>query len=481
MKNAVAYIRVSTDSQDEYSPEAQIRLIKDYAKQNNIILTDIFKDIGISGTKASKRPEFSKMIAYAKSKDKYFDYILVWKFSRFARNQEESIVFKSMLKKNGVEVISISEPMPHDVYGSLIERIIEWMDEYYSIRLSEEVKRGMTQKALRGEWNSVAPFGYFVKNSKLCVDTDKSKIVKYIFESFVNNSIPMIQIARELNNMGIKTNRGNQFENRTIKYILQNSAYIGTSHWSKDKQHNYRITQSNKDNVISVENAHPAIIDKQLFNKAQTMIKTHVKSNYTPYLSKKGSWLKGVIKCSNCGSSLGVSAACTSLQCIKYTKGACSVSHSITIKKAENAVIESLKKCIDTQNFNFEVEKTTSDSNILDILKKQLKDNKNKMSKIKEAYINGIDTLEEYKYNKDSLKKEYDDISNKINEFENINDNDKNNSKKNMLDNIKNAFSIIENNDVDVFTKNKALRSICNKIIYDKANNTLIVKLMYLK
>ena len=74
------------------------------------------------------------MIALAKSKEHPIDTIIVWKFSRFARNQEESIVYKSLLKKNDVDVVSISEPLVDGPFGSLIERIIEWMDEYYSIR-----------------------------------------------------------------------------------------------------------------------------------------------------------------------------------------------------------------------------------------------------------------------------------------------------------------------------------------------------------
>ncbi len=89
------------------------------------------------------------MIAMAKQSSHPFDVILVWKFSRFARNQEESIVYKSMLKKDDVEVISISELLVDLPVWFLIERIIEWMDEYYSIRLSGEVKRGMKEKALR--------------------------------------------------------------------------------------------------------------------------------------------------------------------------------------------------------------------------------------------------------------------------------------------------------------------------------------------
>ena len=161
-KIACAYIRVSTDKQEELSPDAQKRLVIDYAKKNNMLLTNdnIYVENGISGKKADKRPEFMKMIGMAKSKEHPYDVILVWKFSRFARNQEESIVYKSLLKKNNVEVVSISEPLAEGPFGTLIERIIEWMDEYYSIRLSGEVMRGMTEKALRGGYQSTLPLGY---------------------------------------------------------------------------------------------------------------------------------------------------------------------------------------------------------------------------------------------------------------------------------------------------------------------------------
>ena len=107
MKNGALYIRVSTHMQDELSPDAQKRLLLDYAKANEIIVSEeyIFEEKGISGKKADKRPQFQQMIALAKTKPTPFDIILVWKFSRFARNQEESIVYKSLLKKQGVDVI----------------------------------------------------------------------------------------------------------------------------------------------------------------------------------------------------------------------------------------------------------------------------------------------------------------------------------------------------------------------------------------
>ena len=94
IKNAAFYIRVSTHNQEELSPESQKRLLLDYAKSNNLLVSKehIYIENGISGRKADKRPQFLNMIAAAKSKEHPIDVILVWKFSRFARNQEESIV-----------------------------------------------------------------------------------------------------------------------------------------------------------------------------------------------------------------------------------------------------------------------------------------------------------------------------------------------------------------------------------------------------
>ena len=101
MKTAAAYIRVSTDDQIEYSPDSQLKAIRKYAKEHELILPEefIFIDEGISGRKADKRPSFQRMIGTAKLKPKPFDVILLWKFSRFARNRTDAIVYKNLLRK----------------------------------------------------------------------------------------------------------------------------------------------------------------------------------------------------------------------------------------------------------------------------------------------------------------------------------------------------------------------------------------------
>ena len=160
------------------------------------------------------------MIAQAKSQDHPVDVILVWKFSRFARNQEESIVYKSLLKKkHNVEVISVSEPLVDGPFGSLIERIIEWMDEYYSIRLSGEVTRGMREKAERGGYQARPPLGYRIaeRGKPPVIVPEEAEIVKIIFRKYAEEHSGFFDIARYLNLCGFKTSHGKPFERRSVE------------------------------------------------------------------------------------------------------------------------------------------------------------------------------------------------------------------------------------------------------------------------
>ena len=84
---AYGYVRVSTHDQEEVSPDSQKKLLREYAKKNDIIILKIFYELGVSGRKADKRPEFQKMISLCKTDEHPVDLILVWKFSRFAINQ----------------------------------------------------------------------------------------------------------------------------------------------------------------------------------------------------------------------------------------------------------------------------------------------------------------------------------------------------------------------------------------------------------
>ena len=269
MQRAAAYIRVSDERQDEFSPDSQLKLIREYCAQNNFELLEnlIFYDDGISAKNAERRKEFCRMIETAKSPAHPFDAIIVWKYSRFARNQEESIIYKSLLRRHGVKVISVSEPMSNDPFSSLVERIIEWMDEYYVVRLSSEVKRGMIEKALRGQLNNSPPIGYILKGKRLVIDTQEAEIIKQIFSNF-NKGSNTAEVARHLNEQGYRTRNDKPFEGRSVRYILQNPIYVGYIRWSKDGRMASNRHFDSK-NFIVVKGEHKPIISDEDFEIAQ--------------------------------------------------------------------------------------------------------------------------------------------------------------------------------------------------------------------
>lgn len=477
MKSACAYIRVSTDKQEELSPDAQKRLLIDFAKKNNMSLLaeNIYIDNGISGKKADKRPEFMKMIGMAKSKEHHFDVILVWKFSRFARNQEESIVYKSLLKKNHVDVMSVSEPLIDGPFGTLIERIIEWMDEYYSIRLSGEVLRGMTEKALRGGYQSSLPLGYRMNKDTGIpyIYEEEAVIVRKIYNDYIAGH-SYLEIARELNALGYKTKRGATFEGRTVEYILSNPFYYGAVRWNRQNHDNHTI-KSISDWIIA-EGKHEPLIDKETWDLVQHLIALRSKPYKARAAGHMKHWLGGIVKCSDCGASLMAGLNATRYQCGNYNKGKCLHSHFIKTAALEEAVYESLERVLNGSiELHYELKKSSNEpeEDSKSILLGQLSKLEDKESRIKQAYRDGIDTIEEYKENKQLLKDERESLSAKLQSLKDtLSDKD---DTATMLNNISNVLDIIKDASKDTLTRANAIRSIVDHFVYDKEKDKLEV------
>ena len=477
MKSACAYIRVSTDKQEELSPDAQKRLLIDFAKKNNMSLLaeNIYIDNGISGKKADKRPEFMKMIGMAKSKEHPFDVILVWKFSRFARNQEESIVYKSLLKKNHVDVMSVSEPLIDGPFGTLIERIIEWMDEYYSIRLSGEVLRGMTEKALRGGYQSSLPLGYRMNKDTGIpyIYEEEAVIVRKIYNDYIAGH-SYLEIARELNALGYKTKRGATIEGRTLEDILSNPFYYGAVRWNRQNHDNHTI-KSISDWIIA-EGKHEPLIDKETWDLVQHLIALRSKPYKARAAGHMKHWLGGIVKCSDCGASLMAGLNATRYQCGNYNKGKCLHSHFIKTAALEEAVYESLERVLNGSiELHYELKKSSNEpeEDSKSILLGQLSKLEDKESRIKQAYRDGIDTIEEYKENKQLLKDERESLSAKLQSLKDtLSDKD---DTATMLNNISNVLDIIKDASKDTLTRANAIRSIVDHFVYDKEKDKLEV------
>lgn len=482
LRMGYGYIRVSTHDQEELSPDSQERLLRQYAQANNIILERIFIDAGISGRKAEKRPAFQEMIARAKSQEHPVDVLLVWKFSRFARNQEESIVYKSLLKKARVEVLSVSEPLVEGPFGSLIERIIEWMDEYYSIRLSGEVMRGMTDNAKLGHYQSVAPLGYKNVNRTLEIIPEEASIIQMIFTDYLDNHKTFGSIARKLNELGIKTKRGGLWENRTVKYILQNPVYKGYSRWNVGRN-NLRGPSASSPDMIVAKGDYPAIISEEIFEQTQEAIARSYRQPKRRPSESCGHWLVGIVKCSCCGSSLSYSRTYGNFQCISYAKGKCKESHHISAQSLVESIINTLEAQLETGTIEYEMEAadTPAQSDEVYLLRDAIERIEIKEKRIKAAYQDGIDSLEEYRQNKLLLSQERERLQAQLDELETPVHTDTAAERDNdMLLRVRGIVDILKS-DADKETKSLAIRSICDKIIYDKKAKTLDIYCVFRK
>ena len=360
LKIGAAYIRVSDESQDEYSPDSQLKKIREYAAKEGYIIPDeyVFYDDGISGRDVKKRAEFNRMIAMAKDKSHPFETIFVWKFSRFARMQEQAILFKNLLRKNGVSVVSVSEPIPDGHFGTLIERIIEWMDEFYSINLGVEVSRGMEEKISRGEPICPPPYGYYMEDKKWLIDESAAAIVRDVFQRFADGE-GMRSIAVDIGNRGVRTRQGNAPDNRFIDYMLNNPTYIGMVRRSPNGTRAITKRDYHNDDIITVYGQHEPIISADLWNRVQERVK-QIKAAYPKYAKREQPidyMLKGITRCSACGGTLTMSAVVSgknktrTMQCCNYSRGSCTVSHSVTVPRIENALIEGLEQIIRTKQF----------------------------------------------------------------------------------------------------------------------------------
>lgn len=481
LRIGAAYIRVSDERQDEYSPDSQLKKVREYAAKDGYLIPDeyVFYDDGISGRSVKKRDDFKRMIAVAKEKTHPFDRIYVWKFSRFARNQEEAIVYKSLLAKNNVSVISVSEPLPEGHFGALQERIIEWMDEFYSINLSGEVIRGMTEKASRGEPNGPPPFGYIIRESRYYPDEESGKadIVREVFTLYANG-VRQREIAIILGERGVRTKHGNMPENRWVEYMLRNPVYIGKIRWSLNGTKAVSRRDFENENILLVDGLHEPLISIELWEKVQKMLDEQKKA-YPKYARREQPvdyLLKGLIRCDSCQGPIALASAVSgkskvrTLQCCNYSRGSCHTSHSITMPKLEASFKAGLREALQTKQFTIapKAQKQTN-QNMIDY-DKLIAVEERRLERAKQAYLAEVDSIEQYANNKKEITARIEDL---------IARRDKETAKEIDID----AFSekvariadFIEKEDVPDQAKNEALHQIIEKIVYEKAKGNLAI------
>lgn len=280
------YLRFSSERQKEQSIEGQLRDCRAFCKRSGYRIVAIYVDRALTARKdAEKRVQFQQMIV--DSEKRHWQYLVVWKLDRFARNRNDSAIYKMRLKKNGVRVISATENISENPEGIILEAVLEGMAEFYSAELSQKITRGMRESAMKcHSIGGHVPLGYKIQDHKLIVDPATAHIVQEAFQLYANG-FTVADICRQFNNQGYRTAKGAEFNRNSFKSMFKNERYIGV--------YTYRD--------IRIEDGVPPIIDKELFEIVQQRLR---KNGEAPARGKAkvDYLLSGKLFCGHCGGSM---------------------------------------------------------------------------------------------------------------------------------------------------------------------------------
>lgn len=313
---AVIYARYSSHSQREESIEGQLRVCYEYAAREGIQVLKEYIDKAISGT-TDDRPAFQRMIK--ESSSHAFDTVLLYSIDRFARDRYAAATYRHELKKNGVKIIAVTQPLNDGPESILLEAMLEGLAEYYSANLSRGIKRGMHETALKCQYTGGAySLGYAVDpvTKKFIEDPVGAHVVCEIYEMYASGKTIM-EIVRHCNQQGYRTSKGRAFSRTSLTTILRNKRYIG-----------YYIY-----NDVEIEGGMPVIVDPELFEAVQRRLKMNHRSK-SRAKSDVDFLLTGKLFCGHCGQPMAGTSG-TSCNGEKYYYYSCRIHGHQCVKQNE--------------------------------------------------------------------------------------------------------------------------------------------------
>lgn len=307
-KKAAIYIRVSTKYQiDKDSLLVQRRELEAYADMV-LGIKDyvIFEDAGYSA-KNTDRPDYQRMMDRLRTGE--FSHLLVWKIDRISRNLLDFAEMYSELKKLGIAFVSKNEQFDtSNAVGEAMLKIILVFAELERQMTSERVTAVMLSRANNGQWNGGrVPYGYdYDKKSKtFSIDPAESAIVKKIYLLYDQYN-SLIYVCRSLNNIGLKTRAGNEWNVPSIYKILTNPFYTGAYLYNVHSD-GRGAKKKDRDEWVTIENHHPSIISKQDFDKLALVLDKNKRGGVPEgktYLRKNIHVFAGLVKCGVCGANM---------------------------------------------------------------------------------------------------------------------------------------------------------------------------------
>ena len=281
-RNAVIYARYSSHNQKDASIEQQVEACMKKAAAENLDVIDIYPDRAKSG-KTDKRPNFQKMMLASESGR--FQYVIAWKSNRMGRNMLQAMINAEILRERGIKCVYVEEDFADTAAGRFALRNMMSVNQFYSENMAEDIQRGMLDNAKQCKATGSPPYGYKIaKDKHLVIDEDAAKVVQEVYEK-VAAGTRIVEIVRSLNERGIKTRRGFEWNKSSFNKMLHNERYRGVYMF-----HDVRI-----------EGGMPRIISDELYFRVQEAIRMKPNPRCMGRRSENGVYLlTGKIFCGKC-------------------------------------------------------------------------------------------------------------------------------------------------------------------------------------
>ena len=430
------YTRVSTIEQSEegYSIDEQERLLRSWAEKNNYEVYKCYSDRGISGKDIKNRPALKELLKDAE--EKKFDMVISWKINRISRKLADVLKIVDILEKNDITFKSYSEPFETDTpAGKMQFQMMALIGEFERGTIAQNVKMGMCAKAKSGEWCGGRVLGYDLvpidsqegakrKKNRLTINEKEAEAVRFIFNEYVNGK-GYKAITNQLNKLGYKTKKGNDFSVGSIREILTNPVYIGKIRYNVRQDWSEKRRRAINPNPIITDGIHESIIDEGLWDKVQAIMES---KKGKPARIYDGEYpLTGILKCPKCGAGMVIMRTTNTLKdgtkkriqyyaCGSWKNKGTAVcnSNSIRVDKANEYVFNRISELLSNEkmvesivnNINRERHKKINPAKKeLERIDKELEKIDKKKHKLFEAYEEELISKEEFKERKDELNK----------------------------------------------------------------------------
>jgi DNA invertase Pin-like site-specific DNA recombinase len=493
-----AYCRVSTDSEEQIkSYNSMVTYYTDLIKNNkDWIFAGVFADRAITGTKIDKREEFQRLIQ--ECMDGHIDMILAKSIPRFARNTLDTLKYVRMLRERNIAVYFEVEKINTLKDGEFLITILSSVAQQEVENTSAYVKKGLKMKMKRGElvgFQGCLGYDYDTVTKSISINEEGASTVRYIFERYVAGA-GSTMIARELNEQGIKTIKGNKWTCSSVMGIIHNEKYKGDILLGKtftvDPISKRRLGNLGEEDRFYIREHHEPIISEEVFEKAQELRMRRSGGKKKATLGNREKFSRQyafscMIECGFCGSYLsrrrwhsGTNHEKTIWQCVKATKGGkrfCPDSKGITEDVIEKAFVESYRMLGTDNNdilkeFLERIEKTLNENSIEETLFKMHKKAdkiQGKRKKLLDNFLNGAVTQDLYEEMDLGLERKLSDINANLQMLESQLDDEA--SLKKRIQEFKTVLSknqVLEEFDRGIF------ESIVEKVIvggYDEDGN----------